>query len=302
MGKCNTLGVCFEIMIRILSVSALLALVGASRVKIQSHTDAEWGASCDDLHTTFSSRLAAFQESVDSLDIQAGVSRGSQTRQTMRVYGILRTLRRARSCSWVMNTDSEDMVQAQAITQTLLAGNPCADAARSEMEAGSSAGTQEAQAQAMARAVSILMSDTCAASEIPDDAVSSEDQMELDAQLSEAEEQMQDGMEEMMEASEGQEGSFIQLDASFRFFRVLGVIFLMLFLLVACIVSVWMITSLILLGLGILGVAIGVPIVGWLNAATAAGYLTIVTTTAAALGGCAFSLYDNVLPRLAPQQ
>merc|ERR1740130_722451 len=50
-----------------------------------------------------------------------------------------------------------------------------------------------------------------------------------------------------MEASEGQEGSFIQLDASFR---VLGVIFLMLFLLVACIVSVWMITSLILLGLG----------------------------------------------------
>jgi len=287
-------------MIRGLSVSALVALVGANRVQIHLDTIAKSGASCDDLHTSFSNRLASFQESIDSLDTDAGVSRGYQTRQAMRVYGIMRTLRRARSCSWVMDSDSEDMVQAQGIAQTLLAGNPCADAARSEMEAGLSAGSQEAQAHAMTRAVSMLMSDTCEASEIPDDAASSEDELELDAQLSETEEQVQDGIQEMMEASEGQEGSFIQLKSNVRLFRVLGVIFLMLFLLVACTVTVTLITMYIVMILSVVLLFTG------LGTASTFAMLGVVYEGAVlfppTIVGCGYLLYNQVLPRLTPQQ
>lgn len=284
-------------MIRILSVSALVALVGASRVQKRVHSKNTFGASCDDLQTSFSNRLTTFQESVDSMNVESGVTRGTQARQTMRAYGIVRTLRRARTCSWVMDADNEDMVKARGIAQILISDNPCADAARSEMQTVSTTSAPQAQVEAMTRTMAILISDTCEASQIPDDAVSFDETMEMDEQLGDAEESVQDGLDDLMEASEGQEDSFIQLN-NFSLFRLLGVIFVLLFLLLACSYVAAAVLFFITFALGVM--------LGMLGLTAASAWLTggMVVQSGASLlfplsiASCAVELYQHVLPGL----
>merc|ERR1740115_643414 len=90
--------------------------------------------------------------------------------------------------------------------------------------------------QAIPRAMSMLMSDDCEVSDVPVD----RDALEGDGieELQESEEQLQDGIDEIMDAEEEGEGAFIQMNPlhSFgRFLRGIGVFFLMLFLLLACV-------------------------------------------------------------------
>lgn len=211
-----------------------LALSSAGASRIQTHDEAhlsaklegEWGASCDSLQNRFHTQVHTLRE---ALDARTSESAFTQARLGMRMHAIIRTIRRAQECAWVVENDSEDIEEMHGILQELLAENPCAEAARSELEAGASTDSQEA----LPRAISILLSDDCEAAEIQplDDAPSPE------AQLQQQEESLQDAIDEIMTADE--EGdSLIQLARAggFRsFMRAMGVAILLLFMLLACV-------------------------------------------------------------------
>lgn len=290
-------------MFRTMLVSVLVASAGAGRIQVHddgTKSEAKFGASCEHLQTVFHNRVGAFQASLDvSQDLDA-ISRTAQIRTMMRTYGIIRTLRRARTCSWVIENDSDDLEQMRGIVQTLLAGNPCAEVARTELEAGVSAETAEVEMQSISRAMSVLASDNCEVVESPEQTVNLDNDAAVDAQLSETEDEMQDVIEEL-ESQEG-EGSFIQTDSNagtFRgFMRAVGVVFLMLFLLLACV--------------GVLAV-IGFWIVFMLSQlmipeAGRGQYAGLTWVVHGLLGGaavgavgiapCSYQLYTQLLPRL----
>jgi len=232
------------------SVLFLLAsLVGAHRVQVQdviaSTSAVNLGASCDDLQTMFHNRVAAFQASLDEHQNLDDLGRAAQTRFLMRTYGIVRTLRRARTCAWVVDNDRDDLDQARGIVQSLLAGNPCADVARSELEAGASAETQEVEIRAVHRAISVLLSDTCEAAEMSAQSVELSDEAAVEAQLNNVQDEAQDAIEEF---ATGSHGAFIQTDSGTLggFMRAIGVAFIMLVLLLACVNVVTVIGAMVL--------------------------------------------------------
>lgn len=285
-------------MMRTLTALAFVVFVGASRVHIHGHSGHKFGASCEDLQTNFGNRLTAFQEALDSMNAEGGSTRTSQMRQTMRGYGILRTLRRARTCSWLTEADSEDMAKARSIAQSLMSSNPCAAAARSEMQTVSTTSAPEAQVSAVTRTMAILTSDSCEASEIPDNAVSfDEETMALDEQELEAEAEVQDGLDEMIEMEESEEGSFVQLN-HFSLFRLLAVVFILVFLLLACTYVAVGVLFLLTWALGMYAGALGMT--------ATASFLTggMVVESGVSLlfpisiAGCAIELFHHVLPQI----
>jgi hypothetical protein len=158
----------------------------------------------------------------------------------MRMYGIGRTLRRAKDCQWVQDTDSENMERVRILVETLMESNPCSEAAQAEMAAASSAETEDERAQAMQRAMSILSSDTCTVTEITGEASAEVDDSEEQEQV--LEEQVLQGVEDQLEDSEGG-SSFVETDEKYaieRFLRFLVVLAIYLFLVVVCTwVVVW---------------------------------------------------------------
>jgi len=247
-------------------VSLLITVLVASTAseRIQSHVQrsadtnlkSNFGASCDDLQTSFHSRLQNLQALLDAHPDVNDFTRATKTRFIMRSFGVVRTLRRARTCSWVVESESEDIQQTRAIVRALLAGNPCAEAALAELKASVSAGTPKIEIEALFRAMSVLMSDNCEP-EKPDEestTLTIGSGVALDEELVEAEAQAQDSVEEMVEAVERDElgTSFAQTSSnSFsRVMRVLGVVFLALLLLLAC-------TSAAAIIGGLIGVAFG---------------------------------------------
>jgi len=231
-----------------LIVASILCVATAFRTNIATHnvqkrerTNSKFGATCESLHDSFSERLTAVQEQVDQMDTAGGhLSRGCRARLTMRMYGIGRTLRRAKDCQWVQDTDSENMERVRILVETLMESNPCADAARAQLATASTAETEEERAQAMQMAMSILSSDTCTATEITVEGAPEEEVD--DAQMGQSEEQALEGVEEMVEASEGG-SSFVETDEKYaieRFLRFLVVLAIYLFLVVVCTwVVVW---------------------------------------------------------------
>jgi len=220
------------------------------------------------------------------------MSRVSQARVMMRTSGIIRTLRRARTCAWVIQNDSDEIEQTRGIVQSLLAGNPCAENARSELASGLSAETAQVELASIRRAMSILSSDSCEPTEIPEEAGGNSEGTDL--QLTEAEDNLADAIEAM---EEGQ-SSFLQTGSVRSFMRGVGVAFLMLFLLLACASAVALIAG-----------AIGLIIALILDAAGACsgwdclGLLVIPLVggaggLAVGLAGCSYQLYTQLLPQL----
>jgi len=224
-------------MFRILSAS-VIASVTSHRIQLnnelddQSQLQSDFGASCADLETMFHNRLTVFQSVLDAQADLHEVGRATQVRLLMRSYGIVRTLRRARTCSWVAENDG-DIAQMRDIVQTFLDANPCAEAARAELEASVSDETSEIDFESLQRSMSILLSDNCEVMEVSEEQVdfTAED---LDAQLIEAENELQDNIDDLADASESG-GAFIQFDGRFSgFLRRLSVAFIFLILLLAC--------------------------------------------------------------------
>lgn len=252
---------------RVIVASILCAAVSAFRTNIHLDTvgsrvqkqrsGAKFGASCEDLHSSFSERLAAVQEQVDQAP-ETGLSRGARMRLTMRVFGIGRTLRRAKDCAWMQGTDEANGERVRILLETLLERNPCADAAQAEMSGIAADATEEVRAEGMQRAMSILSSDTCEATPIEGQGAPEEEVGE--EQIVNAEEQAADGVEEMIQ-QEGQGSSFAETDAKYateRLLRFLVVVAIFLFLVVICTwVVVWVglfIISYFTMLLGMIGV------------------------------------------------
>lgn len=219
-------------MLRSLFVLTSVATVEASRAKIESHSalEAKWGASCDSLQNRFHTQVQTCQTALNAANSAESTSTVSQGRLLMRMYGLVRTLRRGQQCAWVIENNSEDLEEMRGMTQQLIADNPCGEAARAEFEAGAA----DDSLQAMARGLSILASDNCEVSEIPESQSQDTDGQDLDGQV-------QDEIDALMDAEEEGGAAFIQESQS-RFFggfmRRIGVFFLTLFLVLACAGSV----------------------------------------------------------------
>ena len=120
-------------MFRSLFVWLSLVSAGANRVHTHSQLDTEFGASCDNLQSRFHDQVHTFRA---ALDARASESAVAQARFSMRMLGIVRTLRRAQACDWVVENNSDDIEEMRGIMQELITENPCAEAARSELDAG----------------------------------------------------------------------------------------------------------------------------------------------------------------------
>jgi len=287
-------------MFRSLLASVFVCFCGARRIEVHDsgESEAKFGATCEDLQTTFHNRLVNFQTFLDATDLDA-MSRTAQVRIMMTTYGIIRPLRRARTCDWVIANDSEEIEQARGIVQTLLVGNHCTDAARSELQAGTHAETAELEVQSLRRAMSVLTSDDCEVGALSEEIATADEDVEV--QLRNAEDDVQDLIEE---SADSQEGAFIQTDseAGFfrRFLRGLAVAFLMLFLLLACASAAAVITTIIAATL-IYFAQFGTFI---LNAPAGLGSAVYLAPLAGMVGGvvglasCSYQLYTQLLPRL----
>jgi len=288
-------------MIRALCALVVLANpIGASRIAHHKNTS-PFFASCEDLQVTFRSRVTAVQALLDATDDT--ITTLVQARITMRVFGVVRTLRRAKECQWVLDGDTEDIEQARSVVQQVLARNPCAEVAMAELttEAFESASNEF---QPFQRAMIVLTSETC---EIPeqeeDEAVAGvEDEAALERRLDEVTESTQDRIDELfeeaaLEAESMAGGSLVQLDGGHliwsagRVIRTIGaLLFGVLFALVCAPVgaAVGLVLSWIL-GVAVLGIdSLNVLILGVL----AGGGL--------GFGACAVGLVNEMLPRDTP--
>lgn len=276
-------------MIRTVLVSALLASTQASRIHVQEHdlsggqTQTKFGATCEELQENFHGRVAAIQSSLDGVDETSELSSMMSTRLTMRMHGIIRTLRRARECSWVLENNSEDLVQMRGLVQQILAGNPCAEAARVEMQQAS-----EEHPEGISRAMGILLSDDC---EAPTPQEMSPEELE---------DEVQEGLDELTANSD--ESAFMEMDktqrAQFlsRLLRGVTVIFLMLFLVFACVSSALIIGWFVGMALWIMLESMGVRLVRqtryWYPARGA------FLLGAVGLPVCLYQVASNLLPAL----
>jgi len=230
--------------------ASILCVATAFRTNIHKHeTQTKFGATCENLQETFSSRLSAIQETVNQINPEdPQLSRSQQAMLTMRMYGIGRTMRRAKTCDWMQASEGEDGDNAQkarGLVTSLMRVNPCGEAARAELQAAS-ADTEEDRAVAMQRAMSIMTSDTCEVTEVEN---TREEMAELndsdeevdDETIAESEDIVQQNIEEMVESADGAGSSFVESKyAVERMIRFLVALAIFIFLVVLCTwVVVW---------------------------------------------------------------
>lgn len=243
-------------MLRCLLTWISLVSLEASRVQVHEVSQSQFGASCETLQNRFHDRVAGLRTSLDSMDQESGMSTVTQVRFALRINGIIRVMRRAKECSWVVDNNTDDFDDLQVIVQGLLANNPCADAAMVEMQAGIAAGTEEAQAATLPNVLSILISDDCVASELETNPHAVEDP---EAQMQQDEDEVQDGLEDLLDRAEVGHSALVQTDQSTirRFFRIVGVIFLSLLLILGCVYGTAYIALILATAVGYVGYQFG---------------------------------------------
>jgi len=231
--------------IAVVAISTDAARVGTEN---QGKSKMPFVASCEDLQGTFHTRVTAVQALLNSYQDATGISSFGQAQITMRVFGVVRTLRRASNCQWVLDGNSEDIEQAKSVVQSVLAENPCAEAAMAEMtpEAFESAANE---LQPLQRAMIVLMSESCSVEDEDamedEEAADVEDEDAMQHRLVNAEEEMQDHVDELfeqaaLESESRSEGSLVQIEAKARVglahvLRVVVAIFFALFFALACV-------------------------------------------------------------------
>jgi len=302
---------CQSKMFRIAAACLLIASVAANRVhKAVSKHESGFGASCEDLEAMFHDRVVRFQGLLDAHSDESSFNTVTQVRFMMRSYGVVRTLRRASSCAWVVDGNGDDIQQVRSIVATLIDGNPCAETAREILAEGGSAESAEIEIQSVWRAMSVLGNDNCevTAYEETDEMIHLDDEETATAQLADYDAQAQDNIDEMADAMENDAGgaAFLQTDSdartqSFRtVMRTLGVVFLMLFLLLACAGTVAIISA-------VLAFTISqYTVLSWCNRCRDTGLLHafhavffgFVPGAALGFAACSYQLYTQLLPAL----
>jgi len=308
----------------------LIASAEAGRISAhggsESKSQTKFGASCDDLQAIFHNRAVAFKSLLDANPDLDEIGRVAQARITMRTLVMIRTLRRARTCSWVLENDNDHIEQAREIVQILLAENPCADAARSELATGASDATLEVELQSIHRAMSILASENCevleSVEQIDNEATLDEealDESALDIELSETEAAVQDAIDEIVDSPQEGEGAFIQTkstEGNFGgFMRAIGVVFWTLLLLLACASVYAIIGFFVTAALSMLAAVVSLEARSFLNicfgrrcgsrgalsqgvqlGAFLMGMLGGAASGVVGIGPCSYQLYNQLLP------
>lgn len=272
-------------MFRTVLATVLLASTQAGRIQVhEAQSQAKFGPSCDVLQSRFHDRVTAIQASLEGLDEQSELSATARTHLSMRMFGIIRILRRSRECSWVIENNSEDLEHMRGVIQRLLAGNPCADAARSEFERGSS----DENPESISRAMSILLSDDCEAPETPE---SANTDATTEEQLQETEDELQDHFDDL--DTDG--SAFIEVGKSqilSGFMRYIGVFFFMLFLILACAAFTVAIMAFLAAALTLL---VGITFLTINGAGSQAAIALATITGGVGFPSCAIQLYNNLV-------
>jgi len=230
-------------MMRAAALALLLVVpTDAHRVKLDTNVGtirSEMFDSCDDLQNMFNTRVQNIQALQEAHPDSSSMTATTHARFTMRAFGVVRILRRARDCRWVTEDNNADEIEkVQSVANSALAGNPCGDAA---MEALAAPASPENELQPLQDAVQILLSDNCEAPEdsVQNEVIDPEDETSLSEQLIDGEERAQDQIDEIMDAvtaeNGAQAGAFVQTEGIIRSVsRMLGVVFLTIFYLLSC--------------------------------------------------------------------
>lgn len=238
-------------MMRVVALAVSVVVpTNAHRVHVDTSIETEIFDTCNDLQNSFHTRVQNIQALQEAHPDSSSMSATTQARFTMRAFGIVRLLRRAKDCPWVVDGNLDGVDEVRSVAHSALAGNPCGDAA---MEALSAPPLSENVLQPLQQAVQILLSDNCEAS---GEIVQNED-IDLDDEtmvqrLIDREAQAQDQIDEFMDAavSDGEHspaGAFVQTEGRARSVaRMLGVVFLTILYMFSCAGVVGMIVTLIL--------------------------------------------------------
>jgi len=305
--------VCQSKMFRIAIASILAAGAAANRVQIESHkskSESKFGASCEDLETMFHNRVVAVQGLLDAHSDASNFNTATQARFMMRSFGVVRTLRRASSCDWVLDGTGEEFEQVRGIVQALITGNPCAETAREILAAGSSAETAQIEIQSVWSAMSVLGNDNCEVAAFEEnDSLHLDDEEAVAAELADADDQAQDNIDEMVSELESEDGgaAFVQTDSDVRWpsfrtvMRSLGVVFLMIFLLLACTGVAAVIAAMIGFVISTYTESYWCPICRetGLNHVFHAVVFGFAPGAALGFAACSYQLYTRLLPALA---
>jgi len=286
-------------MFRVVVASFVFGSAFAERVQLHDlASKSKFGSTCEELEENFHSRVVSLQTLLDQHAETANFGRTTQARMYMRALGIVRTLNRAKECSWVIEGDSRDITQVRAIVETLLADNLCASVARAELDAGGLAETEEIKMQSVLRAVSILNSEDCQVSDADEGAITPSNEEEVDALVDQSLDQAQDYADDLMD--ESGVGAFVEMDSDVQirglrsFMQFLGVAFLFILLALACTSIVALIGAIIVFSYAratIRGNQAGISwAVGALLGAIAGGVV--------GLGACSYRLVNDFLPRV----
>jgi len=191
---------------------------------LEADAQGKFGASCETLQTRLRTRS---KNLLDFSNLHSGADNMTVTASAfavMKVSAVMRVLRRASDCPWVVDGSHDEIETVGKVVHSLLASNPCAPAAVAELQLLGTDG--EEGAMPMARAMSILMSDTC---KYEDQSQGSNEFDKIaDVDNIEMEELVQDRVEEMIETTGtgslvGQGSSLVeQLDMQ----RTQGVLYL----------------------------------------------------------------------------
>jgi len=235
----------------------------------------KFGLSCEALQSRFHMRSKNLQDFSNSYSGADDMSLAASARAVMKASAVLRTLRRASDCAWVVAGNNDDDIKAVGkVAGSILANNPCAPVAIAELQLLDTPG-EEGGAH-LARAMSILISDTCEYEDQGQEPNESDEIADFDD--IEIEERVQDGVEQMLEI-EDTSSSLVQQTETQRknslayVVKVLGAIMLGVLVSLGCAyagftLSVWVgfLFSLLLLRVGI-----------WLGAPPSSGLPFVVT-------------------------
>jgi len=221
-----------------------LLAADASRIKevmdvsLDADSDNKWYRSCDALQTRFGTGSKRLQELVDSASGSEEMTVVSQVNLVVKASAIMRTLRRSKDCSWVVDGDSDALQAVGKVVRSVLANNPCATAAVAELQHLDDNG--EEGTAPVGRAMSILLSDTCEVGEVEHvDDLDNADAI-VDPTNLETEELVLDAVDEIMMAeSAGMSDSLLEKSEMHRasglhIVKVIGAIMLGVYLVLYC--------------------------------------------------------------------
>lgn len=246
-------------MMRFVAVTTiLLSPIDANRVNhhsdgaaIKSDSGAQFFYnSCEELQNMFRYRVTKIHKFIEKNPDEESYSRLTHAKFTLRTFGAIRILRRAKECPWVVDGNEDDLDMVRGVAHLSLAANPCGDGA---LRALIGEGSPENELLPLQNSVQILFSQDCNATAEGMAPMAQTQSIDSTEQLMSVEDEAQDSVDELMDAAEHESdealvpaprarggrgrgaASFVQTEVGFtRMSRLLGAVFLSILYLLSC--------------------------------------------------------------------